>query len=169
MSSRPRALQGDEAQLFQRHNQDLLRTVARAVYGSHALAEDACSFAWIQLMRCQPERGPTLFPWLRTVAIREGYRLSRAEKRDSHMEDLGSPEQACDMLDHVRDMEDTLEALRALETLAELPDPRRRYLSLLIGGYSYDEIAQLAGERTTNHVNKHLVRARRDLRRLNAT
>lgn len=59
---------GDESELFQRHHQRLLRTVTARIWASQATVEDACAFAWLQLMRCQPERGERLFGWLVTVA-----------------------------------------------------------------------------------------------------
>jgi DNA-directed RNA polymerase specialized sigma24 family protein len=120
----------------------------------------------MQLLRCQPERTPSLFAWLRTVAVREAYRLSAVERRDSHVDELGPCEVWAKALGHVRDMDDEIEARRALEALAGLRDTRRRYLALYLAGFTYDEIAELAGGRTWNHVNRHLGRARRDLRRL---
>ena len=165
MSASPLALRGDEAELFQRHHDHLTRAVARAVNGSHVLIEDACSFAWMQLLRVQPERTPALFAWLRTVATREAYRLSAIELRDGHVDDLGPCEVWAKVLGHVRDMDHEIEARRALDALAGLPERRRRYLILFVAGYTYDEIGELCGGRSWNHVNKHLGQARRDLRR----
>lgn len=167
MSASPFALRGDEAELFRRHHDHLTRAVARAVNASHALIEDACSFAWMQLMRVQPDRTPALFAWLRTVAVREAYRLSAVELRDSQVEDLGPCEVWAKALGHVRHMDDEIEARGALQALASLPTTRRRYLALHVAGFTYAEIAELAGGRTWNHVNRHLGRARSDLRRLN--
>ncbi len=166
MSASPYALRGDEAELFQRHHDHLTRAVAHAINASHVLVEDACSFAWMQLLCVQPERTPALFAWLRTVAVREAYRLSAVELRDGHVDDLGASEVWAKALGHVREMDDVIEARRALEALAGLRETRRRYLALHVGGFTYEEIAELAGGRTWNHVNRHLGRARRDLRRL---
>ncbi len=80
---------GDEAELYRLHHGRLLRVVRRCVGGSHALIEDACSFAWLQLLAKQPERGPDLLGWLCTVAIHEGYRLSRLERRQDRL-DVGA-------------------------------------------------------------------------------
>lgn len=82
------ALRGDEEHLFAEHHDALQRSVKRAINAPEALIEDACQFAWTQLIGTQPERGPRLFGWLRTVAIHEGYRLSRTQRRDSALEDL---------------------------------------------------------------------------------
>jgi len=44
--------------------------------------------------------------------------------------------------------------------LAGLPERQREYLSLLVAGFSYREIAELSGGRTLTNVNKHLAKAR---------
>ena len=66
-----RMLRGDETQLYKDHSSALRAAVRHFVNADDAVIEDACSFAWLQLMRHQPDRGPTLFAWLRTVAVRE--------------------------------------------------------------------------------------------------
>ncbi len=166
--SRAEALRGDEATLFETHHEDLLRSVGRAVNASDALIEDACSFAWCQLLRRQPDRGPQLFGWLRTVAIRQAYRLSRVERRDKHLEELArAPLASTDgwqgLLPDPVGLDDRLRARRALGALASLPERQRRYMALFIAGYSYREITRLTGATHTN-VNKHLTRARARLR-----
>jgi RNA polymerase sigma factor (sigma-70 family) len=149
---------GDEERLFVALADQLVRTVRAIVHGSDAMIEDACSFAWLQLVRCQPDR-ETVFPWLTKVAVREAWRLSRRERREAHLEDLGlepaSPEGST--------IERALDAHEALTLLAALPESQRRYLTLLVAGYRYAEITQLLGVTHTN-VNKHLVRARASLR-----
>ena len=154
-------LRGDEDQLFRRYNDRLLRAVARFAHAPDAVIEDACAFAWVQLLRHQPDRC-TAFAWLRRVAIREAWRLSRRETRDAHLEDL-HPEVV--EANTARDLDRILEAREALTVLAELPERQARYLSLLVAGYRYDEIVDIAGTTYTN-VNKHLVRARASVRRL---
>lgn len=66
-------------------NERLVRVVGTVVGASEALIEDACAFAWMQLVGCQPERA-TAFAWLRTVAIREAWRLSRVERREARLD-----------------------------------------------------------------------------------
>jgi len=174
MASAPTAISpGDETELFCRHHDDLLRAVTRRVDASDALIEDACSFAWAQLLRYQPDRGPQLFGWLLTTAIREAYRLSRIERRDAHLEDSGLPvkggsphKEWTDVVADPHRLEDVIEARRALAVLAALPELGRRYLALFAAGYSYDEIAALVGGRSWNHVNKHIVKTRSRIRRI---
>jgi DNA-directed RNA polymerase specialized sigma24 family protein len=69
---------GDEPELFRRHHGRLLRLVARDTGAPPALAEDACSFAWLQLLRDQPER-ERIVGWLRVVARHEALRLQRQQ------------------------------------------------------------------------------------------
>jgi hypothetical protein len=47
---------------------------------SDANVDDACSFAWMQLIRRQPTRA-TVLAWLTTVAIPEAIRLDRQDGR----------------------------------------------------------------------------------------
>src|SRR3954463_5374950 len=82
------AARGDEAALFQEHHARLIRAVGRAVQAPTALVEDACGWAWEQLVRTQPDRGPRLFGWLRTVAVHEAFRLSRVQRREGELEQL---------------------------------------------------------------------------------
>src|SRR3954465_1336532 len=82
------AARGDEAALFQEHHARLIRAVGRAVQAPAALVEDACGWAWEQLVRTQPARTPQLFGWLKTVAIHEAYRLSKLQRRESELEQL---------------------------------------------------------------------------------
>lgn len=82
------------------------------------------------------------------VAIHEAYRLSAAD-RGAHLEDLDHSEGWDAVIaDRVTD-DDTFEARRALTRLAELPARQREDLSPRVAGFSYHEIAQIAGGRPT--------------------
>jgi len=163
----PAGLRGDEGELYRRHHQALLRAVARQVNAPEALVEDACQRAWIILLRRQPDREPALFAWLRTVAVREAWALSRAQRRTVALEELTDidGDESPVLAGPVDHLEDALEARRALRALATLPDRQRRYLTRLASGHSYQEIAHAEHASYTN-VNKHLARARRTLRDL---
>lgn len=165
----PPPLRGDEGELFARHHAALMRAVLRAVRAPEALIEDACATAWAILLRRQPDRGPTLFAWLRTVAVHEACRLSGQQRATDALEDLGSAGGdgwEAFAADH-RTLDQTLEARRALRALAELPARERDTLTLLVAGYRYREIERLRGVTYTN-VNRQLVKARRRLRDLDA-
>ncbi len=168
--SRRPAMRGDEEELFNAHHRHLLSAVARTVTGSHELIEDACQGAWLALLRCQPERTPGLFGWLRTVAIHQAYRLYREQANEAYVEDLPGEPGWERVLGSKRSLDDGIEARRALAALAALPALQRHDLSLVIGGYSYREIAERAGPgvRSVNNVNKRLTKARARIRRLEA-
>src|SRR3954447_25628228 len=117
-------LRGDEAQLYRRYHAELRQPVRRAVHGPDACVEDACSFAWLQLLRLQPDRA-TVFGWLRTVAVHEALRLVQRECRNARLgSDPGSNDPA-------QDPECSAAAREALEALAALPARQRRYLALI--------------------------------------
>src|SRR5206468_1210114 len=80
-------VRGDEEALYRQHHRNLERTVAHTVRAPRELIEDACQTAWTTLLRSQPKR-PTIFAWLRVVAIHEAYRLSATERRDARLEHL---------------------------------------------------------------------------------
>lgn len=79
-SDGPPALRGDEHELFRSFNERLLRSVRRSVNAPEVIIEEGCGFAWQRLIECQPERTERIFGWLRTVAIREAWRLARRER-----------------------------------------------------------------------------------------
>jgi RNA polymerase sigma factor (sigma-70 family) len=162
-------LRGDEEALFRLHHRSLLRAVARSVSASEELIEDACQNAWAVFLRCQPERTPSLFAWLRAVAVHQAYRLSRQERRDARLEDLAGDRGWEVLVGGSRSLDAAVEARRALETLASLPARQRDDLGLHVAGFSYQEIAKLDGRwRSVNNVNKHLTKARARIRRLEA-
>src|SRR3954447_4477426 len=74
--ARPR---GDEERLYIAHANRLRRIVTANVNTSVANIEDACSFAWLQLVAKDPRR-ETVFGWLARVAIREAIRLDRRDR-----------------------------------------------------------------------------------------
>lgn len=157
----PRMLRGDEAQLFRDHEVALRAAVRHFVHGADpAVIDDACSYAWLQLLRTQPERGDTLFTWLRTVAVREGWRLAQREQRDAHLELVP------DWTDRIAGdtLTETVDAHQALDALAQLSPNPRRCLTLIVSGHSYDDVVRITG-RSYSGVNKSLVKARRQLRR----
>src|SRR5215213_8388445 len=72
------APRGDEAELFRSYNRELVRSIAAAVESpSSDVIEDACSFAWAQFMRHQPDRDRDWRSWMFTTAQREAWKLSR--------------------------------------------------------------------------------------------
>jgi RNA polymerase sigma factor (sigma-70 family) len=162
----------DESALFLEHQRFLLRVTARRFGGSQDLAEDACAFAWLQLLRYQPDR-EAVVGWLRVVARNEGYRLLRISRREPFLEDRphqrsdpasGEPLDWQELLPAPGDTELAVEARELLRCLAGLRWHQRTVLTLQLAGYSYKEIAQRLG-RTYTWVNRHLTEGRAELRR----
>jgi RNA polymerase sigma factor (sigma-70 family) len=163
------ALQGDEEALFRAHHERLLRLVRRDTGASPALVEDACCFAWLQLLRYQPDRDHTV-GWLRVVARHEALRLlAKGPRLESLDEPVGREEgegslALADVVPGDFDLERTLEAREALRSLAGLRWRRRRALALQAAGYSYKEITEKLGVTYTN-VNRHITEGRAELRK----
>jgi DNA-directed RNA polymerase specialized sigma24 family protein len=157
---------GDEEDLYRRHHRHLGRTLARHVSGPRELIEDACQFAWLQLIDTQPERD-SIFGWLYVVALHEAYRLSVIDRRDARLERL-RPEDGSwhDLMADARSLDDAIEALEALRALGSLPERRRTDLTLKVAGYSYEEIRAQTPGRTRTNVNKSLAKARARIRRM---
>jgi RNA polymerase sigma factor (sigma-70 family) len=150
----------------------LLRLVARDTGAAPALAEDACCFAWLQLLRHQPER-ERIVGWLRVVARHEALRLLRQQwgtrplevPTGAHWdEQTGEPLTLTERIPAPVDTELAVEAREALRALAGLRWRRRRALELKLAGCSYTEIMERLGVTYTN-VNRHLTEARAELRR----
>jgi RNA polymerase sigma factor (sigma-70 family) len=177
---RPRARpiptgRGDGAALFLEHQRFLLRVTERRFGGSQEPAEDACSFAWLQLLRCQPDR-EAVVGWLRVVARNEGLRLLRISRREPFLEDKphswrdsasGEPLDWQELLPAPEDTELAVEARELLRALAGLRWHQRTVLTLQLAGYSYKEIAQRLG-RTYTWVNRHVTEGRQALRQAGA-
>jgi DNA-directed RNA polymerase specialized sigma24 family protein len=124
---------------------------------SDDIIDDACAFAWMQLLRCQPRRD-TLFAWLRTVATREALRLDRIERRHTaaDFDRLDHPS----LRDHRTDPQAQDELIDALITLASLEDRQRLALGLYALGLRHNDIAEITSD-TARSVARQMLRARR--------
>jgi len=163
-------LRGDEADLFREHHQRLVRVVSKAVQAPTAMVEDACQNTWAILLRRQPERSDRLFGWLRTVAIREVWRLSGQQRRDAWLEELRSEDgDWSEIFPDDKRLDNAIEARRALEIIASLPERQRTDLGLLIGGHSYREIQQRTPGRTFTNVNKHIAKGHARIRQMDTS
>lgn len=152
----PGQLAGDESALYERYGNRLLRVTSLSVNTAPDNVDDACSFAWTELVARQPRRG-TVFAWLKTVARREALRLDRLARRvdslEVQLEASGSEPVAAR-----RTVETAHRMIEMSETLGELPD-RLREVALLRGaGWSYAETADRLGISDTR-VNQLVSRA----------
>jgi DNA-directed RNA polymerase specialized sigma24 family protein len=163
---------GDEADLFRQHHDQLLRLVGGRVTAPREVVEDACSFAWLQLLRYQPERGDQLLGWLRVVAERRAWVLMRGERRALRASDLGGDldEGDTDPLAAAGgatdpDLAALLDDRDQLQLLHKLKPQQRTCLLLLGHGYSYKQIAAATGH-TYTWVNRHVREGKQALRQL---
>ncbi len=151
-------LQGDESGLFEELADELIRIVGRLVNTDSATIDDACQFAWLQLLRCQPER-QTVRAWLITVARHEAIRLDRMRRQHEPMsigerESGTHPEPATE----VDAFSLAIDVDEALSVLASLPERKRDLYALKVLGFSYEEIGRITGD-SYSTVNRQLVRA----------
>jgi RNA polymerase sigma factor (sigma-70 family) len=138
--------QGDEEQLFQRYHARLRRRTAFEVKTSPEIVDDACAYAWMQLITRQPRR-ETAYGWLVTVARNEALRLDQlARVRASRQQSLNFDEHAGDLMDATRgrvELAMDLQDLRA--RLLELSPRERETVLLHAAGWRYAQLAERLG------------------------
>jgi DNA-directed RNA polymerase specialized sigma24 family protein len=151
-------------ELYRRHHRDLQRAVAGAVKAPSELIEDACQTAWAIMLRTQPQCD-NVFGWLRVVAIHEAYRLLTIRRREATAHSPRTPDDdPCTLAIEPHTVDDAIEALEALRTLASLPQRQRQDLTLHTAGYTYEEIRARTPGRTMTNVDKSLRKARSRVR-----
>jgi RNA polymerase sigma factor (sigma-70 family) len=148
----------DTSELFERHAPQLRAVVSRSVRTSPVNVEDACGFAWLQLMRRRPPAA-VAFAWLCRTAIREAVKLHRRAAETVSLDEAG--EVAGDS-PHSADRH--LELIIAGEEVraARLRPREARLLGLRVAGYSREEIVELTGD-SYRTVDRQLSRAQRKL------
>jgi hypothetical protein len=156
----PGAQHGEETELFERHAAALRVTVTRAVHTSSTNVQDACSFAWLQLLRTKPACEHA-FAWLRTTAIREAVKLEQRGRRTLSLERAELPPLADSRQDFGRRVEDVLLARAALSG-ARLRPREARLVGLRVCGYDRRSMVELTGD-SARAVDRQLVRAQRKL------
>jgi len=130
-------LRGDEHELYAAEHTRLRAVVARAVNTSDANIDDACSFAWLRLLTNQPRR-ETAFGWLAKVAIREAWRLNRAERAAGAAP--GDPE-ALEVADQADVADDRLALEETIGALAAIHPRKRAMLVMNALDFTHAEIA----------------------------
>src|SRR3954447_16104820 len=164
MADEPKPQQGDEAELFALYNDALMRRVARVVRTSPETIEDACSIAWAQFLRHQPDRDREWRAWLFKTAQREAWALDQArygtKSFDAEPDENGSAAEPLDSRDQFADRDD-LEA--AVDVLERLPPRLRRIAFLRATGHRYSEIQEITGDSRTR-VSQLIRRANEQIR-----
>jgi RNA polymerase sigma factor (sigma-70 family) len=156
---------GDEEALYRAHHARLLCLIARDVSARPQVIEDACAYAWAELLARQPER-TSIVGWLRVVARHEAIRLACHDRMTvsiGALEIAPSPHPARSTSCPTASASDHCEALEALATLSALPGRKRAFLTMKVAGYGYEEIAEQLGV-SHRTVDRQLVRARRAAR-----
>ena len=138
------------AAMHREHARQLERWVERRARASPETIEDACSFAWLQLLThtCIDLDAPTwrALGWLMQTATREAWRLEARRRRDGLLDhvalerELGLREQTAHGADEI------VAQRERLELIAQIPERPRRFLLRLALGYGYRELSG-GGER----------------------
>lgn len=146
-------LAGDEGRLFGAWHEQLVRIVAANVNASSHIVEDACAFAWLQLLSYQPERRAA-FKWLVLVATREVWRATAQEWRMAVELDASFVAADSETL-----MDRRISWVQSADAVDTLSSEERRLLLLAAVGYSYSEISRATGH-SARAVERRLKRAR---------
>ncbi len=120
--------------------------------------EDACAFAWLQLLRHHP-RQETAFGWLCTTAVREAIKLDRRARSGVELDGLGGDH----ALDPRLELDHRLEVVVARQAIERLTLRERRLVAPRVLGYSRRQMTELTSE-SDRALDRQLVRARRKLR-----
>lgn len=141
-------LLGDEADLFLELHTQLVPAIARLVPDVVSAAEEACAFAWAELVRLQPRRD-NIAAWLHVVARHEAIRLAKHARREGATTRSISSD----------GLHRTIEARAALGLVRALPPRKRAALGMQVAGYSHAEIGR-ALRMTPRTVDRQIQRAR---------
>src|SRR4051794_24181838 len=141
----------------------LVRAVGRVVNASPLTIEDACSYAWCQLVRRSDDirLGREAYWWLYRVAVRQGWKLAAVDCRQ--VPAGGTDDVASLGTEQSVGVEELAERREVLRSIDRLPARQRRLLLLHALGYTYDEIARMTGD-TRRTVDRQLRRTRETLR-----
>jgi RNA polymerase sigma factor (sigma-70 family) len=142
--------QGDEAELFERYNAQLMRRVSAVVRTSPEIIEDACSIAWAHFLRHQPDRNREWRAWLFRTAQREAWILDGKRRETKPLDHDGEDGHRIAEPSDPRDAfteRDELEA--AVEVIGQLPPRLRRIAFLRATGHRYKEIQEITGDSQT--------------------
>lgn len=163
------AARGDRIAVMHRdHARALERRVASRARAQAQTSEDACSFAWMQLLThtaVDLDCTHDVLRWLTLTATREAWRLEARCGRELLVDD--------DALEHrlnarsERGAGEQAARRARLDLIAQIPERPRRFLWRLALGHSYREIAMLERASATT-TNKQIARAKRALRALDA-
>jgi RNA polymerase sigma factor (sigma-70 family) len=153
----PRA--GDVSHLYDALSVRLEQIVRFDVSAPDQVVEDACQYAWTQLViHADRVRRDKALSWLATTAIREALKLLRRQRWELLLEDVsGAPTTLASGPEVVAEQRERLAAVQ------QLPERQQRLVWLHGLGLTYAEMAAEAGC-TRRTVERQLGHARRTLR-----
>src|SRR5690242_17793569 len=138
----------------------------------NAVVDDACAYAWVQLVRrMDVQLNRHGFAWLSTVALHEAWRMAAADRERPVGLFWPDAESEHELADPAGVDGDPLQRALAAElhrvrvrSIAALEPHERQALGLQALGYDYREIAALTGASYTA-VNRRISEGRARLRR----
>lgn len=152
--------------LFRDHHATLARRVAKQANVPAATIEDACSFAWTQLVArtdVRLDKTWEVLGWLTKTAVREAWQQARRSTGTEELDTTGV-EGTARGLRAYDDVEQTVigrDRLRSLAATRELPgltERQRKMLLLHAIGFTYAEISEITGA-TLRTVDRQIYRA----------
>lgn len=139
--------EGDEGSfeaLFQRHY-DMVYGVVFRLTGTRAQAEDIAQEVFLQLYRRPLRHGDNVAGWLYRVAINAGYNALRAEHRRSRRERISASDEANSIPGPEDEVSRREMQRRVRRALVRIPERSAKLLVLRESGFSYREMAEIAG------------------------
>jgi DNA-directed RNA polymerase specialized sigma24 family protein len=122
---------GDEQALFRELHPRLGDHVRLLVRTSQANVEDACSFAFLQLLRYQPDRD-NAYAWLLRTATREAIKSDQRARRTIALRTCDDDDRVAEPADERTRPEHRVELLAALDIEnLDARDPDRRPIAIL--------------------------------------
>lgn len=157
------------AVMYGEHARELERRVGRRARAEPQTIEDACSFAWMQLITHASIDldGPSYgaLAWITRTAVHEAWRLEARRARDELLDDVALKRERR-LREHTGPGADELaDQHERLDLVAQIPERPRRFLLRLALGHSYREIAADENVSLTT-TDKQIARAKRLLRAL---
>jgi RNA polymerase sigma factor (sigma-70 family) len=155
---------GELDRLYAELAERLESIVRHRVRAADALVEDACQFAWSQLVRHVGRvRSDCVLPWLAKTAVHEAFRLVRRDGRELSLE--LAAEQTPGLISSVvtPGADELCEQHERLDSIRRLPERQQRMLWMQGIGLSYADIAASTGC-TTRTVERQLLRAKEAMR-----
>ncbi len=146
----------------------LAQIVRFNVRAPETVIEDACQFAWTQLLHHRARvRRDAVRAWLTRTATHQALKLVRREDRELSLDAILEPAHALARAGLTGTLEELIEQRARLESIGRLPQRQQRLVWLHGLGFSYSEMARDCGY-TPRTVERQLLRGKRRLRSVGA-